>query len=649
MLQIYPEELEISRKSYLRLTATMTDSDEIPDVKWSSSDDSVVAVNEYGGLNAAKDGEVTITAESEDGQTATAVVRSRSYPYQDDELMWNINYEVLQNFRRKERKPASKYIMDYLDKCMNIFIGVVKSEYEATGQWLYIRKEADIPEPQRTDGNATSFVLYGYWVFRNIEDLPGFSPENVESAIEFWQSRQNKQTGLFFDPDKGDVENKIFTKKVLDESTAVIQGSYVQILSLLGAAPKYHTKYIFSRGKAAALSDMWPLIKPEYHRDKEMHFQSSQACATASRLNYMLEWGRKDLLYLAECFVSNIISFIQPTTGTTKKNLFKNYGGSENTLKLLGRIMGYLGVCNLPYMPQLADSMIKYQDDITQGGVPGNVRNMIEMSYMPMIYADYRREELQDAIERMTSVIKVMIEEDADYSGYTLHTIKEGATYLNWEGFKDSVLLIQGPKWGIPYNRRFFVGPYGNWVNVEYKEPHEIAGHPDYSYLKYGMEAVSAEMKKRIIYSKCEERGWILYDTSTPVKYDYVYFTDIPDFTENDEFIRSNDLGRMLYGNPDYSAGRNLLLKFPVQLKDVDSYVNPMLKVRFKGIFDIYLNGVLIKELSPEMNKKEWDWCGFYIRKDQRHALKEGENWIAVKFKEQFDDSYVSVGVIDWR
>lgn len=141
----------------------------------------------------------------------------------------------------------------------------------------------------------------------------------------------------------------------------------------------------------------------------------------------------------------------------------------------------------------------------------------------------------------------------------------------------------------------------------------------------------------------------MLYDTSTPVKYDYVYFTDIPDFTENDEFIRSNDLGRMLYGNPDYSAGRNLLLKFPVQLKDVDSYVNPMLKVRFKGIFDIYLNGVLIKELSPEMNKKEWDWCGFYIRKDQRHALKEGENWIAVKFKEQFDDSYVSVGVIDWR
>ena len=424
MLQIYPEELEISRKSYLRLTATMTDSDEIPDVKWSSSDDSVVAVNEYGGLNAAKDGEVTITAESEDGQTATAVVRSRSYPYQDDELMWNINYEVLQNFRRKERKPASKYIMDYLDKCMNIFIGVVKSEYEATGQWLYIRKEADIPEPQRTDGNATSFVLYGYWVFRNIEDLPGFSPENVESAIEFWQSRQNKQTGLFFDPDKGDVENKIFTKKVLDESTAVIQGSYVQILSLLGAAPKYHTKYIFSRGKAAALSDMWPLIKPEYHRDKEMHFQSSQACATASRLNYMLEWGRKDLLYLAECFVSNIISFIQPTTGTTKKNLFKNYGGSENTLKLLGRIMGYLGVCNLPYMPQLADSMIKYQDDITQGGVPGNVRNMIEMSYMPMIYADYRREELQDAIETMTSVIKVMIEEDADYSGYTLHCLR---------------------------------------------------------------------------------------------------------------------------------------------------------------------------------------------------------------------------------
>ena len=244
MLQIYPEELEISRKSYLRLTATITDSDEIPNVKWSSSDESVVTVTDLGGLNAIKDGEVTITAQSEDGQAATAAVTSKSYPYHDEELMWNINYGVLQNFRRKERKPAPKYIMDYLDKCINIFVEVVKSEYEATGQWLYIRKEADMPEPQRTDGNATGFVLYGYWVFRNIEDLPGYSEENKKSAIEFWQRRQNRQTGLFFDPDRGDVEDKIFTTEVLNESTAVVQDSYTQILSLLGAAPKYHTKYI---------------------------------------------------------------------------------------------------------------------------------------------------------------------------------------------------------------------------------------------------------------------------------------------------------------------------------------------------------------------------------------------------------------------
>ena len=649
-LKLSSSRIELLRGEIKRLIATAEGEDKFPEVAWSSSDESVVKVDVYGGLHIAGEGAAVVSAKHEEsGAEASCDVVHRYYPYMDDALTRKYNLQVIKAATPKNSTPAPEYITKFLETNHRMFFDVIEREWKITGQWMYIRAEADMPHKMQTSAGATNIVLSILTTFIGIKELPGYSEENLQSAVRFWQATQNIQTGLFFPPENGYAPAKKMTADVLGNRPAN-QFEYVELLERMGAKPLYAVLEgkQFGRAlgiqKAPELEKVWDVVLPHFKKDLEAAHGASATGACLSKMACMYEHGQKDIVHWLEGYGSNMLSYIRPETGTTKLGLFKNYGGSENTLKMLGRVIGYWGVCNLPYVRKLADSMIKHQVEIKEGAVPGNIRNMIELTYHPLTYHNYRRDELIEAIAYMSGSLEEYLATQAEFCGYCLFTIRECATALNWDGFRDDTYLTEGPKWGIPFGFRLFVGPFGRWLNLEEKEPYEIGGHPDYEYEKYGMEAVTEEMRRRKIYPKCEERGWLLYDTSSPVFTDEVYWTG---GEVDEDFLKSESSEGMELGVPDYT-GPKVTMKFDLDLKDVGNYKNPFFRIRFKGTFDLYLNGVLMKSIPTQMFKQEWQWCGMNIKKDQRHVLREGENLIAIKFTTQYPDSYISVGVIDW-
>jgi hypothetical protein len=371
---------------------------------------------------------------------------------------------------------------------------------------------------------------------------------------------------------------------------------------------------------------MWNLLV-----ENEVGFAASFSGKLASGLSGRFDGGDYTVEFLLCAYFSSLAAKVRPESGLTKVDGFHDYPNSENTLKAVGRIMGYHGLQNMPYMEKMADTLIKFREEMAWGGSLGLMRNMSEMCIWCAIYSDYRRDELREAVKTMAEKVPYYKTNRPYFDGVMI----AADSLFNYNVAPEHRLYLHssGTHFGLPLKSHLFLCPYGRWTNIEQRRPHEMISHPDYDYEKYGFEARNRELKKRIIYNKC-----------SIIENDDWYYTTRPD----DDFLTNPDTTGLNHGAPDYTAGK-LTMKQIVNLQDTAGYENPFIKAAFKGTFNLYLNGTMIVSVVPDILIKEWGWCGFFIDDARRHSLKDGENVIAVEMTSSFPDSYVRVGLIDWR
>jgi hypothetical protein len=607
----------------------MRDGAKNSELLWHSSKKTVAKIDGTGVIKCDGVGASVITAQIKGTEiTAECELSVVDLPCNNHSLVEKHNRYVLDKFRRPKKIPMPVNAKELFDAHMDDLEAIAKKEYEQTGMWYLVRSETLGYEGN--DEGATSTIYNGLQIKYRFDQLPNYSSENHRKAVEYWQSWQNSETGVFINPRFDDPQNPKDLKSELEKASGTQKG-ITGMIGSLGAEPLYPDYSALSTDEID-LEMLWDSLV-----ERGPGFASSYAGKMASIMKSRYEQGDRWIKYLLENFTSVLISKLKPESGLTKVDGFHDYPNSENTLKMLGRIIGYLGVQNLPHMMKMTDTLLKFHHEMMWGGSPGCLRNYTDMLIWCLFYNDYRREEIYEAIEEMATAIKYVPEEPWGNKGYRMHNIRLAGTLLNWDGMNDDNLLFTGglPLWGLAYRFQAFVGPFGHWINLEDKEPCEVAGHPDFEYEKYGLEARTAEMRRSVIKNKCE-----------PVEQDGWHYVELNKNTSASHATLSCE--NMAFGKPDFAGMKKVFLKQSVELKGTADYKMPFLKVKFKGSFDIYLNGVLIKRIVPEILIKQWGWCGFLISKEQRHALRDGLNIISVEFTKHEPDSYISVGVIDW-
>jgi hypothetical protein len=546
-------------------------------------------------------------------------------PFKNHPLMCEHNQRVIDKRLRSPKTPMPENIKVFYDRLMDKMERIARKEFKETGLFYFVRGGI-YPGTSDTDEHASGTVYNTLRYRYKLEELPNYSPENFEKTTKFWQSWQNPETGIFIDP-KTDDPKKPKDIEALKIKYALGQKSMVGLFSQLGIEPLY-TPFSMVDEEEINFKELWQMVEVQ----DSHHYAASHSGKMIELINLRYDSGEKEFHHLLENYMSVLAGKLLPVSGLVQEDEFHDYPHSENTLKLIGRIIGYMGLENLPYMMKMADTIIKFSDEMRWGGSPGNLRNMSELLSHCYYYHDYRRDDICRALEILSQAVDPDNNIYQQSWGYTMGLVKHAGFILNWENMDHG---NSGYRWGLPFRHRFFVCPYGHWVNIQQKMPHEVIDHPDYDYENTGMEIATAEMRRKVIHNKCRA-----------IEADEWHYTDSPKYPEGFHHTLSPE--GLNFGRPDFAGMRKVYLKQATNLTGTGDYKMPFIKAKFKGCFDLYLNGVLITRVLPENIVKEWGWCGFFIDKEKQHALRDGLNFITVEFTDWSPDSTISVGVIDW-
>jgi len=178
------------------------------------------------------------------------------------------------------------------------------------------------------------------------------------------------------------------------------------------------------------------------------------------------------------------------------------------------------------------------------------------------------------------------------------------------------------------------VGPFGHWVNVIPKAAEEIYAPPGFSWDKYGLrERNRRHEKKRIL---------DVVPTITEANSQWRWTGADPGENWAQPGLDDKAWKR---GRPVAEKdAKSLWMRYDFDA-DPAAVTDPYLKARWNGPFEIYLNGVPVKQVSGEFP----DYCGLYVPPGAAKTLSKGRNVIAVKAVNPGKKPVIDVGVIEWR
>ena len=213
--------------------------------------------------------------------------------------------------------------------------------------------------------------------------------------------------------------------------------------------------------------------------------QMNHGTATAYVVLKRIYEVQTEYIPILERAVELAISQLSPHTGmfhgpegNPSGDTWKEYGATAQTMKGMLRLIGYMGVENMPYRHVRADTLLKNQDWFRKSSISVK-RNTTEMMIQCLLESPYQREELLKALDRHS---KVVMEDEpwklhmtGDYTAYALMMF---GPYLNWEGYEGRAPRTPFPV-GAEYDYRVEVGPFGRCANVIKKRPQELLWHKD--------------------------------------------------------------------------------------------------------------------------------------------------------------------------
>jgi len=500
--------------------------------------------------------------------------------------------DYMKVLRPKETQPKPPMVDEFHKKYTEMCRKRAEEEYKKHGRWFYCEDRKEFSPNIRWDEVVTCRI-YGQLLssYGSLEKIPNYSEENHRKAKEFWKKWQ-KEDGSFYN---------FLTGKGGDKQC---NGKYLPgVLSQLKSRPLYkHT----SHGGGAAELDI-----DKCFRDIASG-NLNHGTATAANMLQRICGGKTEYIPALERAVELALTQLSPHTGmfhgrdgNPKRGDWTKYGTTEQTMKGVLRLVGYMGTENVPYRHRRADTLIINRTWFREGTAV--LRNTAEMMIHCPLESPYRSEDLLKAFEGHADAIAKGERWRSHISGdYTAYALMLFGPYLNWEGYENS-LPRNAFRVGAQYDWRVEVGPFGRCVNVIKKRPEEVLYHKDWSYAKYGLRArnVAHENRKVIDVVPASAEGW----------------------------SRSTD-----------EEGRVVLTR-TLKLADAD-FDNPYIKIKWSGgDIEILLNGVLVKKKLVGMN----DFGAVHIPEEARKTLKPGENTLVVRTGAKADALDVSAGLIDWK
>ena len=314
-----------------------------------------------------------------------------------------------------------------------------------------------------------------------------------------------------------------------------------------------------------------------------------------------VENGNAQLRADFELVASMLLVRYDRNTGLLGKANFQDYSTSANGVKSYARLVGYIGIENIPFRKQLADALAKA---FAKKGVsnPRATRNWSCLCSLSLQQTEHRSEELYTAIENLAK----RFTGGAD-SGYGWMTLSTASAWLNWdlapcEAFNDPSVNLCYNGLNRPY--RYVVGPFGKWVNSIEKAPHEIYGHAEFSMEKYNLRERNRQHEKRQIVEL------------------------VPASAEKWEVSSI--------------AGKSKLSR-QFSLSEIPK--NPYLKLQWNHDVEVFINGISMGKKLAGIDGH----VGIYLPKEVRQSLKKGDNSLVVVSLEKAKEISASAGLIDWK
>jgi len=491
--------------------------------------------------------------------------------------------------RMPDAQPQPPMAREFNERYTAFCLERVEREYADHGRWFYCEDRKDLSPSMRWD-EVITFRAYWQLVTQRggLEKVPHYSEENRQQAVAFWRQWQ-KEDGSFFNlfTNRGDRDHS--------------NGKYIpELLKLLGASPKYPTS-----GYGAAEIDTLAFLRGCAAN------QGNEQGATAAVILTRIHEGRTDMIPVLERGLELFLGHLNPETGmfhgmnTLSENELRGYWGTAETMKLLARIVGYMGIENLPARRQRADTYLASQTNFREGNVAVK-RNTAEMLIQCLMESTYRRDDLLEALQKHSEVIMTgQPWNSMDQADYVVYTLLLFGPYLHWEGYED--LAPRTPFYnGMGHDWRVVVGPFGRSVNVIRKTEEERIWHADWTAERYGLQARNAAHERKQV-------------------------VDVVPVSEAWETSRD-------------AEGRFVLTRdFQLPATDLS---DPHVKILWQGgDIDILVNDCLVTRKLGGLA----DYGAVALRPEARASLKTGANTLTIRSAAGVEHPpQVSAGIIDW-
>ena len=525
----------------------------------------------------------------------------------------------IEDTRRQQMTQMPAWLKKNREVLRDKLAVVAQKSFEETGIWFLARGAGRGKDEQETVAVWGDLLYFG-----DLETLPGYSKENNQQAINFWQSWQNLETGRLYNPLYQDPQNpevKYHTPGNREDYSAdAINVKYIPVILAMLGAELPRPVNIASHADAGddTFDELWEWI-PQW-----MTSPSGMFPVLAAR---EVDEGNLEKIPQTETGMGALVRAYNRETGMWRPEPlegfpWKDYQPSSG-FKIISRICGYVGIENFPeeVLKVAIDNLLAHKSELY--AQVSTARNYGETMAHYMMLTDYRHDELLDAMELCLEGFRdPKLWGETASSGYCLFGSGMIGVFMNWEDLPFDQALKQWFRFehGCKMNWRFVVGPYGNWVNVIPKKPEAIYGHADYDVKKYGLKA-----RNRAHWAK-----------------------EIRQLIPQQEVALSFD--------SDGKTGEGSFT-FVLTKEQLEELKDPYLSATWSGAYEVLLNGEPVKTVQYNLADVS---AGWYVPRPAARTLHVGENIITVKLtgpgKEQKPGAPLSkatpslqLGVIEWR
>ena len=411
---------------------------------------------------------------------------------QQDDLIYTYARQRVEETGRQQKTMMPVWLKNNRNLVRDSLAASAIKSFEETGIWFLARGAGRDKDEQETNAVWGNLLF-----FCDFDSLPGYTKENHQQAIEFWQSWQNRETGRLYNPLYQDPQNPDVKRNTPgnrdDYSADAINVKYVPyILKLLGSElPMPVNIATHADSDADTFDELWKWI-PEW--------ATSPAGAFPVLAAREVDEGNLEKIPQVEAGMGALVRAYNWETGMWRPEPldgfpWHNYQPSSG-FKIIARICGYVGMENFPedVLNTAIDNLLEHKDELHE--TVAAARNYGETMAHYMMLTDYRHDELLDAMELCLEGFRdPAVWKDTKTNTYCVFGSGMIGAFMNWEDLPFDKALQQWMRFehGCTMKWRFVAGPYGNWVNVIPKEPEAIFGNEKYDVNRYGLKARNRE------------------------------------------------------------------------------------------------------------------------------------------------------------